>query len=95
MSRRLKGVPLDSALDKAYPHQVIVPVPGGGLGALLDTMHAFADALGPNSNRSLGDLRESRDQDGFRMCFETEEAADAFANEFGLKRHTVGVKGRR
>lgn len=80
MSRR-KGEPGPRAIDRAFPHQVAIPIPPGGLGSDLNTMHRWAQAQAGEGYRTRS-LRGPQGGDAMLWCFRSAGDADAFRRAF-------------
>lgn len=74
---RYKGRMPRWRIERDFPHSVVIPVPGAGLGRQLDRMHAWAAG---KDYVTLGGI------DQMRFCFRTAEDAAAFASIFRPER---------
>lgn len=54
----------------------------------------FRSALGPRREGGSGNRGKRRTQDGFRIWFDTAEAADTFTVKFDLKQYAIDAKRR-
>lgn len=77
---RYKGKPSFKAIERDFPHAVVMPIPPGGFGQRLILMHRWHRAAGI----------DSREGNGWRVnmcwCFADAATADRFQAEFGGER---------
>jgi hypothetical protein len=74
-------------IDIQFPYQVDMPIPETGFGNGVLEMHDFVRSRGFNHSGVAG--ARKRPPDTSTWCFDTLEAADAFAAEFGGTRVDV------
>jgi hypothetical protein len=67
-------------IDRAFPHQVAILIPVGGLVARLMAMHKFCDTRSM-LYKTHADLRREPPADFMRFCFADPAHADAFMAE--------------
>ncbi len=63
-----KGQITPRQIDRDYRRQVEIPIPGDGLGSLLNVMHAACRGL-DYQTRGIGKKRIETGRDGVRFCF--------------------------
>jgi hypothetical protein len=83
-----KGELTKSDIDKGWPHQVGVIVPGTGLGHLLNEMLAFCQSAGLD-HKTRSELRLGPDM--MLWCFASAEDPAAFKAHFQERAETVAV----
>jgi hypothetical protein len=75
-------------VDRDYPHQIAILVPGTGLGERLMAMRRFCNARAlPYKTRP--DRRHQPPGVYMRFCFQNAAHADAFHTEFGGERFVI------
>ena len=85
---RYKGQSGPRQIDRDYPHQVEIEVPGDGLGTRLNAMHEACGGVDYRT-RGIGKRLMETGRDGIRFCFKTPELADEFQARFGGERLTA------
>ena len=83
---RHKGRPSKRLLDRDYPHQVEIPIPGSGLRT---AMHSFCRG---RRYVAQGAQNRTTGQDAMRWCFAEASDADAFHVQFGGDRIAVAPR---
>ena len=78
---RYKGRTSQKAIEREFPHVVVIAVPPRGLGKRLDAMHAFHAERGISA--CLGRGRHEDGKDHLRWYFADARTAVSFAAEFG------------
>jgi hypothetical protein len=77
-------------IDQAYPFQVDLPLPSGGFRKRMDVMLTFIKDRGLGHTMMPGARKKPPDVSTWK--FDTREAADAFAAEFGGQRVDVPIR---
>jgi hypothetical protein len=85
-----KGEITKSQIDREYPYQVELVIPGQGFGRRLDEMQKFCILFDYKTRP------ETRRPDHFvSWCFKESAQADRFKNTFGGERIDIDVRERR
>jgi len=83
---RYKGQITLRMIDRDYPYQVEISVPGSGLGSGLNVMHEFCIHLDYKTRGIPTKQRTATGRDGMRWCFRAVEDAENFRVKFGGER---------
>src|ERR1700743_3801956 len=86
---RYKGQITPAIIDRDYPHQVEIFVPGDGLGVRLNVMHEFCHSFDYKTRGIATKQWTATGRDGIRWCFRNGEEAATFQERFGGKRLTI------
>ena len=75
--------------DGGFPYQVAVPIPVGGLGAVVADMHGFCHTRGLRFRTRMELRSQPATADYTIWCFVDPTHADVFQSRFGGERITV------